>query len=533
MRVSLENLKTLEKIGVQIPKYDVKKMQEITKKNPTWLHVGGGNIFRGFICALADDLLDEKLINKGIIAVETFDKEVIEKIYKPFDNLVMVVTLANKKEPKLRLVGSIADGLTANPDHLKDKKILKEYFRNPSLQLVSFTITEKGYKLHDLDGNLLENIKDDLEKGPETCRSAMAIITSMLYQRYLTNKLPLALVSMDNCSHNGTRLKKAILTIAKYWIEKGIMENDFISYLEDESKISFPWTMIDKITPRPANSVANLLRNKGIDNMQAVMTARHTFIAPYVNTEEASYLVIEDKFPNGRPPLEKAGVFMTDRETVNKVERMKVTACLNPLHTALAVLGCLLNKKTIANEMKDPLLVKVVKGIAKEGLQVVEDPKIISPKAFAKEVIYERLPNPAIPDTPQRIATDTSLKIPERYGQDLKAYLESPTLDLDALNYIPLAIASWFRYLLGVDDEGNKMECSPDPNLFDLQNKLKNIKLGDPASYNGELKEILSNHKIFVIDLSKTGLCNKIENYFIKMISHPHAVEELLAEIKQ
>ena len=33
------------------------------------------------------------------------------------------------------------------------------------------------------------------------------------------------------------------------------------------------------------------------------------------------YLVVEDRFPNGRPPLEKAGVFMTDRDTVNNVER--------------------------------------------------------------------------------------------------------------------------------------------------------------------------------------------------------------------
>lgn len=60
----------------------------------------------------------------------------------------------------------------------------------------------------------------------------------------------------------------------------------------------------------------------------------------FVNAEGPQYL--EDRFPNGRPPLEKAGVYMTDRDTVNQVERMKATTCLNPLHTALAVYGCLL-----------------------------------------------------------------------------------------------------------------------------------------------------------------------------------------------
>lgn len=62
----------------------------------------------------------------------------------------------------------------------------------------------------------------------------------------------------------------------------------------------------------------------------------------FVNAEGPQYL--EDRFPNGRPPLEKAGVYMTDRDTVNQVERMKATTCLNPLHTALAVYGCLLAK---------------------------------------------------------------------------------------------------------------------------------------------------------------------------------------------
>lgn len=140
--------------------------------------------------------------------------------------------------------------------------------------------------------------------------------------------------------------------------------------------------------------------------MRPVITSKRTYIAPFVNAEKPQYLVVEDRFPNGRPPLEQAGVYMTDRETVNKTERMKVTTCLNPLHTALAVYGCMLGYTLICDEMKDATLVKLVKRLGYvEGLPVVVDPGILSPKAFIDEVVEQRLPNPFMPDSPQRIAT--------------------------------------------------------------------------------------------------------------------------------
>ena len=88
--------------------------------------------------------------------------------------------------------------------------------------------------------------------------------------------------------------------------------------------------MIDKITPRPSETVKETLSQKGIEGMDIVVTARNSYVAPFVNAEVSEYLVIEDRFTNGRPPLEEAGVIFTDRETVNKVETMKVTTCLNP-----------------------------------------------------------------------------------------------------------------------------------------------------------------------------------------------------------
>lgn len=117
---------------------------------------------------------------------------------------------------------------------------------------------------------------------------------------------------------------------------------------------------------------------------------------------------------------------MTDRDTVDKADTMKVTTCLNPLHTALSIFGCLLGYESIATEMEDPDLLTLVQQIGyKEGLPVVVNPEIINPKMFIDEVILKRLPNKYIPDTPQRIATDTSQKIAIRFGETIKNMLKA------------------------------------------------------------------------------------------------------------
>ena len=210
---------------------------------------------------------------------------------------------------------------------------------------------------------------------------------------------------------------------------------------------------------------------------------------------------------------------------------MKVTTCLNPLHTTLAVYGCLLGFKTIASEMTDPELKELVERIGyQEGLPVVVDPGIIRPTEFINEVLTQRLPNPFMPDTPQRIATDTSQKVGVRFGETIKSYLAHPDKDVTSLVYIPLAIAGWLRYLVAVDDEGAPMTCSPDPMLEVLQSQLAGVALGDPDSVSGKLDGILSNVSLFGVDLVKAGLSGKIEELLRKLLAGPGAVRATLKE---
>ncbi|MCL2127972.1 MAG: mannitol dehydrogenase family protein [Treponema sp.] len=516
-----------EKAGIKLPEFDREAMIAATAKGPQWVHFGAGNIFRAFPAALAQSLLEQGLSRTGIVVAEGYDGEIIDRCFSPFDNLCVLVTLKSDGTTEKEVIASVASSVRID----RDTAALKDIFASPSLQMASFTITEKGYDLADREGALLPAIAADMKAGPAKPESYLGRIASLCLERYSRGALPLAMVSMDNCSHNGDKLFAAMDAFAKAWAGNGFADSGFAAYIRNPGKISFPWTMIDKITPRPDDSVRDMLAASGLEDVQGLVTEKNTYAAPFVNAEETQYLVVEDAFPNGRPPLEKAGVLFTGRETVDKVERMKVCTCLNPLHTALAVFGCLLGYTRISEEMKNPDLVKLIEGIGYgEGLPVVTDPGIIKPEEFIDQVIRVRLPNPFMPDAPQRIATDTSLKIPIRFGGTIQAYMEGRAAGLPAsgLTLIPLTLAGWLRYLLGIDDEGRAFTVSPDPLYSSLAARLEGIKPGMKGPFRAVLEPVLANSNIFGVNLYEAGLGEKVEGYFEEMLAGPGAVAAAL-----
>lgn len=526
---SIQNRAAWEQAGVTLPKFDWKDMAAETEARPTWVHFGSGSLFRAFHAMLQQSLIEQGLVKGGLYTAETFDYEIVDNTYGPYDNLSLLVTLMPDGNMKKTVVGSVAGALRADQSFPEDWEKLKNIFRNPSLQMITFTITEKGYALTGMDGSFTPLAEKDFAAGPEGCVSAMGKVTALLLERFQSGKFPMAVVSTDNCSRNGEKLRNSVVTMAEKWMEKGFVSRDFAAWVEDEAQISFPWTMIDKITPRPAPAVEQALTDAGFEDMKVKVTSKNGYTAAFVNAEGPQYLVIEDRFPNGRPPLEKAGVFMTDRDTVNNVERMKVMTCLNPLHTALAVYGCLLGYDSIAAELRDPELRGLIEKIGYvEGMPVVTAPGIIKPMDFIHEVIDRRFPNPFMPDTPQRIASDTSQKIPIRFGETIRAYAERPGMDPKTLTFIPLAIAGWIRYLLAVDDGGKPFDCSGDPMLEELQGRLAGMTLGHPESVDGRLEDILRNPVIFGSDLVELGLSGKIEGMVKELLAGPGAVQATL-----
>lgn len=508
--------------GYRVPTYDREAMIEKTKRQPTWLHFGAGNIFRAFPAAILEQMLCDGSADTGVIVAEGFDYEIIDKAYEPYDNLSLLVVLKSDGEIEKRVVGSVAEALRAD-EKSADWARLQEIFANPSLQMVTFTITEKGYSVK---GAMAE--ADLSERGLEPVL-IMGKVTALLYARFQAGAAPITISSMDNCSHNGDKVKEAVLTYAKAWTEQGLVPQSFYEYLTDPAKVAYPWSMIDKITPRPDDTVKQMLEADGFTDTDLIVTGRNTYTAPFVNAEQTEYLVVEDTFPNGRPGLEAGGVLYTDRETVDKVERMKVCTCLNPLHTALAIYGCMLGYTKISEEMKDRELVTLITRMGyDEAMPVVVNPGVLKPEEFIDAVLTKRLPNPFMPDAPQRIATDTSQKLPIRFGETLKAYAAGG-LSLDRLTMIPLVLAGYARYLCGVDDNGQPFEQSGDPMLAELKAIVSDLTVGGDNDYSC-LKALYARKDIFAVDLYEIGLGEKIEGMVAELYAGPGAVRATLAK---
>ena len=339
----LQDRKAWEEAGIRLPSYDPAACAARTKEKPRWVHFGIGNIFRVFVGSIAESLLNAGEMDTGITCAETFDPEVVEKIYRPHDNLSLSVILHGDGRRDCSVLGCFAEAAAAvGPEAEEGKKRLREVFASPSLQLVSFTITEKGYQLRNAEGTLFPWAAREMEEGPAAAGSCIGLVAALLVKRHEAGAFPMALVSMDNCSKNGEKLRSAVLEMLRAWAENGKIGTEVLSWAEDEGKVSFPWSMIDKITPRPSEEIAADLERLGVTGMEPVTTAKKTYIAAFANAEGPQYLVIEDNFPNGRPAMEKAGVLFGSRETVEKAERMKVGSCLNPVHTALCTFDCML-----------------------------------------------------------------------------------------------------------------------------------------------------------------------------------------------
>lgn len=521
-----------EERGYEIPKYNREQLKEKTLQEPAWIHFGAGNIFRAFLANVAEGMLNRGDMDRGLIVAEGFDYEILDKGYQAQDNYSILATLKADGSVCKTVIGSVAESIALDFENQTEAGKLKELFSKESLQMASFTITEKGYRMVDESGNTFQAIADDFANGPERAESYLGKVVSLLVTRYQNGAYPIAMVSMDNCSHNGEKLEVVVTAFAKEWTDRGFVDNGFETYIKE--KVSFPWSMIDKITPRPDWSVCEMLIADGVEDMETVVTGKNTYVAPFVNAEECEYLVIEDDFPNGRPALEKGGIIFTDRETVEKVEKMKVCTCLNPLHTALAVFGCLLGYDKLSEEMKDKELKYMVETLGyKEGLPVVENPGIMNPKEFLETVLTTRIPNPFMPDTPQRIATDTSQKLAIRFGETVNRYMNQG-LDISELKIIPLVFAGWLRYLVGVDDSGNEFELSPDPVVPELRKIVEGLEVG--KSSEEQLRKsadvILSRTEIFGVDLREAGLMDRVCDLFVQMMAEAGGIRKVLKEAK-
>ena len=508
---------TLIDNGYEVPQYDREAMKARTFENPVWIHFGAGNIFRAYQCDLMEQLLNKGEFDRGVIVAEAYDYDIIDKAYRPYDNLTLSVVLHADGRTEKKIIGCLTESLKADFTFKEDWSRLQDIFRNPSLQMVTFSITENGY----------EHPEEDMARGFEAILT-MGKITALLYDRFNAGACPITLQSQDNVSNNGDKVREAVIAYARYWHNIGLVPEEFVSYVQDEEKVSYPLSMIDKITPRPDPRVQKMLADEGFKDNGWIETDRHSFTAPFVNSEEVGYLVMEDRYVNGRPPFEKVGVIFTDRETVEKTERMKVGTCLNPLHVALSIYGCMMGFKLVSDIMADPDLLSYLEHIGNdEGLPVCESPGILDPKKFMDECLYVRFPNVYVPDTPQRIAVDTSTTIGIRFGGTLERHLANGK-DLNELTYIPLLFAGYARYLKGLTDDLEPFTCSPDDRLPIYQPIVAGLEVREGDQDFSCLKELFKHSETFGIDIYACGLGPKVEEMAKELYQGKGAIRRTL-----
>ncbi|MBP1542315.1 MAG: mannitol dehydrogenase family protein, partial [Prevotella sp.] len=217
-----------ERKGYVLPKFDILAVREKTRKEPTWVHFGGGNIFRAFPAAMLNDALNTGNYDRGVIVAETFDYEVVDKAYTPYDNLSLLVSLKGDGTVEKKVIASVTEALKADYQ-FADWQRLCDIFRQPSLQMISFTITEKGYSYNEAD----------LSRGLQPV-FALGKVAALLYERWRAGVFPLTIQSMDNCSHNGDKVKAGVMAYAERWVQDGLVPKAFVSYLKDERSITFP-----------------------------------------------------------------------------------------------------------------------------------------------------------------------------------------------------------------------------------------------------------------------------------------------------
>lgn len=418
-----------------------------------------GGFHRSHQARYLHDYLQTHNENWGIYSIGLLDNDVeLIQHLQSQDNLYTLVERSGS-EDVVKVIGSIKSTVHApsKPEFTIEK------LSSDDIKIISLTITEKGY-CYDSKKNLdVEHpmIKADLSPGAIPV-SAIGYLFAACNERMENNGEPFTLLSCDNLPGNGEVSKRILLQFAEAkdaQVAKWIQQN-----------VSFPNSMVDRITPAPNEDTVKFVKNQfGIEDPAALIS------------ESFSQWIIEDDFINGRPALEEVGVqFVGD---VEPYEKLKVRL-LNGSHSALSYLSYLIGHRNVDLAMADPLVADFVRLYMDEDVtQSIPQVSGIDVEQY-KDILIERFSNPAISDQIQRLAMDGSEKIVNAIAPVIEYQIENG----GSLKYIAFAIAAWYRYLIGVDESGNTIEIV-DPMAKDLS-LLANANPQDP-------KEFLSIAQIF------------------------------------
>jgi mannitol 2-dehydrogenase len=419
---------------IQCPSYDR------SRTLPSLVHIGVGGFNRSHLAVYLDDLLardNQKRWGEFGVGLLPADKQLNAALTQ--QDYLYGLMLFDTGQESYRIVGSLVGHLYAP----ESTEAVLERLTSPDCAIVSLTVTEGGYFIEDSSGRFLadhENIRHDLEH-PDSPRTWLGYVAEAANRRMKTGAAPFTLLSCDNLQANGAAARKALLSF-------GEMRSATLRKWM-ETNISFPNSMVDRITPRTT------------DENRATITEKFGVIdlAPVVS-EPFRQWVLEDEFAAGRPAWELVGAQMTTDVAPYEIMKMRL---LNGGHSTIAYVADLLGFSTIADAASDPLLRKLLMQFMAEVRPTVKPLPGVNLDDYTATIV-KRFSNTAIRDQVARICSDGCAKMAKFIVPSLVDLLKARK----SPRVLPFVLASWLHYLRGLDENGRQMTIS-DPLLGALK----------------------------------------------------------------
>ena len=386
------------------------------------VHLGIGAFHRAHQAAMFDDVLGTGDLRWGIVAASLRSPTVRDQM-APQDGLYTLL-VRDGAQQTARIIGAVQKVLIAP----EAPEALLAMMAAPTTQIVTLTITEKGYKLDPASGGLIE---EDAQMAADLAslarpQTALGYIVAALAMRRAAGLAPFTAISCDNLPHNGARLRGGVLALA--------LRHDPALAAWIEAHGAFPQTMVDRIVPATTpQDIADLAQRIGLED-QAM-----------VKTEPFMQWVIEDSFCGPRPAF-GPGVQLT--AAVAPWEEAKLRL-LNGAHSAIAYLGGLAGIAHVHEVLERPEARAFVERLWNEAQTTLSPPPELDIAAY-RTALMARFDNPTLMHRTQQIAMDGSQKLPQR----LLATIAARLAEGKGIDALALAVAGWVRWQAGLDDAG-------------------------------------------------------------------------------
>ncbi|NMO53562.1 mannitol dehydrogenase family protein [Actinoplanes sp. TBRC 11911] len=396
------------------------------------VHFGVGGFHRAHQAMYLDRLMSEgKATDWAIcgVGVMPADKRMRDVLTNQ-DGLYTLVVKAPDGTLDARVIGSIKEYLYA-PD---DPEAVVEKMSDPDVRIVSLTVTEGGYNFNAVTGEFMADhpdVRHDLAPGAVP-RTTFGLVTAALQRRRERGLPPFTIMSCDNIQGNGDAARRSFVAFAT------LKDAGLGAYVGE--KVSFPNSMVDRITPVTTDDDRELVRGTfGVQDDWPVVC------------EPFTQWALEDKFDETRPPYEDAGVQVVS--DVEPYELMKLRL-LNASHQALCYFGYLAGYRLVHDVAQDPLFARFLMAyMEREATPTLDEVPGVDLGEYRRQLL-ERFSNAQVRDTVARLCAESSDRIPKWLLPVIRHNLDSGG---DILRSTAV-VASWARYAEGVDEHGKPIE---------------------------------------------------------------------------